>query len=205
MPVQPKITQIIPAQNFESVLDRIVAVLTLELNNQATLDEDFTAPLVYKERETGIDAETEMAAITVKFFSGVWDNKSYDRADGNPYTYHIKIWTSALSTDTEEGFTVASIALNKLVGMVRYILDNPAYSALDFAQNVKRVWMTEVSTSKEDSRNNGAAVCTANILFSVVCTESSPLDGTYNALEENWTLLKWENNENGFYLKFTNE
>jgi len=120
------IDHIIPKQNFEKIIDQIVLVLSEELANQHILAPNplFEAS-IYKGRFRPID-KTEIPAIVVYLSGGTEENSNADTTTYR-YTYNIEVYTSSKDTNTDRGDTKSSVDCEKLIGVIRYILEDAHY------------------------------------------------------------------------------
>lgn len=127
------ITTLIPEQNFEQVRDRIGAILALELPNQYTLgDDDANAPQkVWVERFIGFGKE-ELPAVNVCLEKGTFVSHTVKQTDGE-YIFNIDCYQSSATIGEDSGDQLATIKLQKLLGLCRAILEQPEYGTLGFA------------------------------------------------------------------------
>lgn len=139
MPLVAQILSLIPQQNFELIRARIVAILKCELQNQYAYHNDpaLRPSDVCDERFTPIDGGMsenggEFPLIIVCLGSGKYDNKDYGGNVTGTYYYYVDIYTGSASTSAEGGDKLATLALERIMGMCRYIMDNPIYCTLGF-------------------------------------------------------------------------
>lgn len=128
----PVITTIIPIQSFEIVRNQLGAILIDEINNQAVLNgnnPDINAA-VWLERVVPFD-KTEMPAVNVMLSRGTYDEHSIKQDDGT-YIYNIDVYTSGKSTATDDGDKLAMLKLQRLIGIIRAIIQDPKYYTLGF-------------------------------------------------------------------------
>ncbi len=120
-------------QNFERILFQVGVIITAELENQLSqfYNTDCDGIDVYLERSNPID-KTEMAMITVGASRGDYSNQHAGYVDG-VYSYNIDVWTNAKSTSVDDGDYLAGVRRNRIVGIVRAILEDPIYKTLGFA------------------------------------------------------------------------
>lgn len=127
-----KITVEITAQSFELIRDKIAAIITSELAGQFAITANaLFQSVVYTERFIAFD-KTELPAVKVYFdkAEGIERSPEQSRAD---YYYNIEVHTAAKFTATDRGDKLASLACEKLLGVIRYILVNPNYLRLDLS------------------------------------------------------------------------
>lgn len=119
-------------QNFEKILFQVGAIITAELNNQLMqfYNTDCDGIDVYLERSTALD-KTEMSIITVGSARGDYSNWHAGYVDGT-YQYNIDVWTNSKSIGDEDGDKLSAVRRNRIVGIVRAILEDPIYKTLGF-------------------------------------------------------------------------
>lgn len=130
------ISGIIAQQSFELIHDRIGEILVDELANQFALsgnaDLDVT---VYKERHIPFGIQ-ELPSVNVLMERGEYNNQSQPNTQGT-YRYLIECTHSSPSKDTDSnntrrGDTLAMSKLQRLIGVIRAILEDPKYKTLGF-------------------------------------------------------------------------
>lgn len=150
---------LIPVQNFELVRDRLALVLQAELENQQYLGADIIVPTIYIERGVPFN-DTELPAINVQYSGGAYGNKDVTQVQGT-YTYYIDIMAQNSTAGTERGDMLAMIAVQRLAGLVRAILDNPLYITLGFSRpslgHVEASSMQIAERGDTDAKNNAMA------------------------------------------------
>jgi len=170
-----KISHIVQSQNFETVRDAIGSILALELANQYLL----VAPAnplylakVWGERFIPFD-KTELPAINVYFNNVAYDSKERHSTIGiNKYV--IEVILAAKNSATVGGDATASKNLQKLLGLIRYILENPNYTTL--ALPLGYIMGTEIESIRViEPRMQGDATHTVagQITFAVRMTEDN--------------------------------
>ena len=105
--------------------------MTVEFANQFALtsNPDFDME-VWLERFVPFDKE-EVPALNVGLATGAFSGHTQKTTDGT-YTYFIDAYAKAESTGNDKGDTKANIKLQRLLGMIRAILENPRYKTLGF-------------------------------------------------------------------------
>jgi hypothetical protein len=123
-------------QNYELVLDRIGEILVDELNNQVllTYDQDLNVT-VYKERFVPFQP-AELPAVNVMLFKGDYSDQTQIETQC-VYRFIIECTGIADSEDgvdpnNSRGDTLSMIRIQKLMGKIRAILENPVYKTLGF-------------------------------------------------------------------------
>lgn len=128
------INNIIPAQNYEIVENRIAEIAANELLNQYNIsyDEDLIYSGVYVERTWPVQLE-EGTVINVLLQRGMYDNKDVTQVDGT-YQFIIDIYCSSKSIGNNDGDKLARTKMLKIYGKLRYIFSSPVYNNLAFAR-----------------------------------------------------------------------
>jgi hypothetical protein len=122
----PVITYAIPPQNCELVRDQIGGILLCEfLNQNATfgLPAACTPTTVDIERFVMID-ESTFPIINVSLYKGKFSEKDYSGYVKGEYTYFIDVYTGAASTSAEGGDQIATLNLQRMIGVIRAILED---------------------------------------------------------------------------------
>lgn len=130
------INGIIPKQHFEYVHDRIGEILADELDNQylLTYDEDLDVT-VYKERQHPFNHQ-ELPAVNVMLWKGDFSHQTQIETQGF-YRFIIECTGVADFEDGQDrnssrGDTLSMTRIQKLMGKIRAILENPQYKTLGF-------------------------------------------------------------------------
>lgn len=196
------IDSLIPEVGFELIRDRIMEILMFEFQNQSFNYNNTNCDNVnfFAERLTAMD-KVEADYINISLFKGDYSNKDVAYVDG-VYQYTIDIITNAKNTPDNAGDKLANFRLQKLIGIVRYILEHPNYATLLFDRPF--ILHTELSKFQIykaekgiDSMNNAIG----QMIFTVRCgEETTPNDG--NVIENNYTVVKLDLTEMGFQYKF---
>jgi len=197
-----KITQIIPTQRFELIRDRIAQILALELANQAVLQSNtlFNGK-VWVERFIRFD-KTELPAINVYFSDASYDHNTAITARGTN-TYNIDLHCSAKHENGSDGDKLSMFKLQKLAGVIRAILEDPAYIRLDFANGV--IQHTSVSSLRvsEPSQEDSFLITSGRLVFTVLSNENTrdlqPIDAS-----EYTTSVTIGETDKGFYFETIN-
>jgi hypothetical protein len=197
-----KINEAIQTQNFELIRDRIAQILTVELANQATLTGNalFNAK-VWLERFIAFD-KTELPAINVYLNNTSYDNQTAITSKGSN-TYYIDVHVSAKHSTTNDGDKTASINLQKLLGVVRYILEHSVYLTLDFSRGF--IYHTAVSEIKVGQPNDkdGYNTVTGRITFDVNCEEKTKPSDPIEAFGY-YTDVRIGETDKGFFYETLN-
>lgn len=204
-----KLTTAIPAQNFELIRDRIGEILAEELPNQATRtgDSKLANITVYKERFIPVQALTSIAGETplvdVFYNGGQFEQSTLTEQDGRN-SYFIDVYTCAKSQlDVQKklsalGDTLASLQLQRILGVCRAILMAAPYVTLGFDpgfilhRSVRAVSISEPVAAKE-----ALPVMHGRLEFSVRAPEDS--EGNQAVTADSYqTTAKLQETEKGF-------
>lgn len=174
------ITSAIPSANFELVRDKIAEILTLELANQYALtgDPDINAA-IYKERSIDVDL-SEAPAINVCFSTGNYDNKDSRQVDGT-YFYNIDFYANAATEDSDRGDELAMAKTQRLMAIVRYILEHPSYRTLGFARpSLSHTSVQSLGIVEPQDNNDATHPAFGRIVYKVRVPETVSLSAATN-------------------------
>lgn len=188
------ITDEIPQQNFEFIRDRIGAIIAEELNNQAVNligDTDLDAT-VFVERFVPF-AGPDFPCINVMFSGGPYENQNTLNSTGI-YSYLIDVYTAAKSTDGQGGDQKATFILQRIMGIVRSILENPVYRSLGFgpgvvaSSNITDIGvMNPLKAQDATSAVKGRVILTVKACESTQLLDASPIDSFVTQAKINLT------------------
>jgi len=193
-----EITHQISARNFELIRDRIGEILTTELAGQTYT----TGITVWSERKIPF-TQSELPAINVSYDNSGFDNKnvSYKRGENR---YFIDIHVAEPSTDAAKGDVLGSKKVQRIAGIIDYILEFPIYSTLAFNPGFIATLMVETinlsDMLKEDANHN--LVC--RLQFKVVAGENTAQIQPTNA-EGYTTQVKLSETDYGHKYILNNE
>lgn len=128
----PLLNGIIFRQRYERALTSIAQILVQEFANQFLISKGATPKVkaVYIERMVP-PADTECPCINVTLSRGDYSNKD-ERMNEGVYTYEIEVYTTGKTTGSQRGDYASRIELQRILGMIRTILDSPQYATLNF-------------------------------------------------------------------------
>lgn len=165
----------IPPQNFEYARNRVAEILIDEVGAQINMPDSDLPPKigVYVERTTPFNI-TELPAYNVYMDSGSWDNKHYGGADGS-YVIVIDAIASSKASIDEMADKLSAIKAQRMLGVARYILEDPIYNTLGFEPGfIENTWCSEFETGKEKSVDTDD-VQIARLKFNVKASETNCL------------------------------
>lgn len=158
----------IPEQRFELIGRQIGIILKEELDNQFTItsDPDIESVNVYSERRVPFDKE-DVPAINITLFEGDFDNQNTRSADGH-YDYLIDVYHKAKATDDIDGDTSSAFKLQKLMGKVIFILEDPQYRTLAIpTPSLSSTKVSKMRIEQPDTRDESTHLIMGRIVFNV--------------------------------------
>lgn len=171
-----KISSIIPQQNAQKVRDRIGLILADELSNQATLDPTNTALdgiAVGIGRSAGINPEI-IPYVNVLVDRMSYDNENQGQSD-NTVTFAIDVYQKAKYDNAKGGDENCETQIMNIMGMIRFILNNPQYKRLDFdAGFIQRRQVKEIQLA-DPAAKNSVVTQKARMLYEVKIVETVEL------------------------------
>jgi hypothetical protein len=202
------ITEIIPAQGFEIVQNRIGEILIEEISNQIDLQNLSDSVEVFVERIEPFD-KSEDVMISVAFKEGEYEGQTTSDSQGY-YTYFIDLFVTGKGIGNESPSTNARNKLFKYIGMIRYILMSGKLQTLGFVpgliggKTIKKIMLdTDYSNFGNHSNYDGAFIRFCRIYFTVRVQESQLLfEGI--PLQGNNTNITYETTNKGTKVIFNN-
>lgn len=191
----------IPPQQFELVRERIGEILADELEHQFVLSRELAGnypynPKVWVERSVSWD-KTEGPSLNVTLSRGDYDNGNPRSVDGT-YTYWVDIRTNAKFKEDGRGDRRAMLHVQRIAGMVRAILMNPAYMTLGFARpSISHVRVTTIAAADTSDQQDATSEARARVEVSVRVAEGVELK-TAPELMGTDTKVKLFNTEKGY-------
>jgi hypothetical protein len=175
----PVITNIITAQSYEIIRDRIAYILFDEIQNQKIVQSNNDLDVTITTENKSPNDKTDLPLVTVSISSGDYSNKHQGSSDG-VYTVFIDCYASSKTTNTNDGASLATIKLHKLIGIVRYILEDPQYKTLGYAvggSNLPFILRTFVQNIafKDIDNNDSYNIAMGRVTFLVTANESNKL------------------------------
>jgi hypothetical protein len=192
----PKLIQIIPQQFFETVRDRIADIIVDEIENQRVLTPSLGVIGYYMERSVPFN-HSEMPCINVSLATGNHDGKSAISSN-KIYNYNIDCYHKAKSSYEDFGDSLASVNMQRLLGMCRAILENPVYRTLGFATpSLKRVYVSAMQIADPNTMDSVSAIM-GRLIFSVEVPEGMEL-AVPMLLAGYDTRIKMGDTDRGYY------
>ena len=153
----PLINDAIPQQQFELIRDKIAAILTVEIANQYSLTgENALDTTIWLERFVPF-SQAELPGVVISLDSCDYITNSTIHSQGE-YTFFIDVYTKAKNTDSERAYLTALKDLHRVLGVIRYILEDPQYRALEFPRpSVSRTEVEGFVISDPKNNQDGAS------------------------------------------------
>lgn len=196
---------LIPEVGFEKIRDRIASILIAEFTNQVDEFSNTNCRNVnfFCERLTPMD-KTEADFINISLFKGDFSNKDVEYVDGT-YQYVIDIVTNAKSVADQGGDVTANFRLQKLMGIVRYILEHPDYTTLSFERPfINHTMLSKFQIYKPEPGMDAMNTAIGQAIFTVRCGElTTPAAGV--TITQNTSTVKLNLTEQGFQYQFEEE
>lgn len=197
------INYFIAKQNYELILERIGAIIILELENQAVnfYNSDADNISVYVENTSAFD-KVDAASISISLAPGAWDNRHAGYVRGT-YGYYVDTFTNAKTTKDAKGSFSSAVQANRIMGMVRAILEDPIYKTLGYDPgNVGNVKVTNYEIGEIRKVEQDATNSRINRLFVEIQAAENDQLLTGVALSQALTLIKLELTQHGYQYQF---
>lgn len=193
-----KITEIIPTQNFELLLQFIASQLLVELDNQKTLQSFAESFKLFVERSTSVDVR-EADVVIIALFDSIVNSSSTPQDTMYTGTYFIDVYATAKASEGKPGDEATGTLLLKFLGMCRYILESQKVR-LGTVSDSRLNW--KVGSVNVFEANNNADTGFSRmgrIALEVKLYESQDIfSGVLFA--ENHTNIKLQNTNDGYQL-----
>jgi len=170
-----KINTIIPQQNFELIRDRIGEILADEISNQYALTSSTdTVPVIWISRCVPFDKE-ELPAINISLARIDYSSKDARSVEGLD-NFNVDVYASSPNKAGGNGDKLASIKVQKIVGLCRSILENPIYRTLGYAPPFNgQVYVNSVVCPDPENVPDLLNTIVARLEFIVRCQEGISL------------------------------
>lgn len=119
-------------QNYELILERIGAIIFIELENQAAqfYNTDCENIKVCIERMSPVN-KTGTDLINVSLSPSTYGNRNTAYVDG-VYSFFIDVFTNSKTVGDDKGDKLSALRAHRIMGIVRAIIENPIYKTLGF-------------------------------------------------------------------------
>jgi hypothetical protein len=190
---------IIPQFRFDLIADRLASIIALELNYQTAVSYDDTIDAkVFIERSIPIDA-SELPLVNVAFAGADYDNKKQTSKDGS-YTFEIDVYTKSKTDATEMADKKSIKALQRILGIINYVLEHPAYKTLDFAPGfIATTLVQSIKIQDPKGAKDADSIKMGRISFFVRVCETTTDQPTTNVSSLNTQVQIAESDQGYFY------
>ena len=195
----------IPRSKFELVRDQLGAVLLVEIGKQKQLDATLVAPsVIFIERTVPFDAKSEFPAINVRYTSGAIDVSSREINQAHYlHTYSIEVMYAAKSSTAANGDQNASVRLQRMMGIIRSILQSPTYNMLGFTPPfAKRAWVNHMEVFESMDFQNDTNQINGRIEYCIELPESGMITATGAPLNEITTTVTLNESDKGYFWDY---
>lgn len=194
------IDHLIPDQGFEKIRDQISAILICEFKNQSDkLKNPHTGNVKFFASRIVPITSAEESVINISLWKGEYSNKDVDYRDGT-YRFAIDIITNAKTKGDKPGDTLAAIKMEKLTGIVTYILEHSVNETLQFERPFilhTELTMFQVIKYDNDGHADVSGSAQSQAIFTVRCGEyTTPPAG--NVVKGTITDVRLEQTTNGY-------
>lgn len=195
-----KITNIITSQGYEIIRDRIATILADEIDNQAVMTYDpYLESLDVKVEAKNPNDISELPLVNVSIANVDYANKNQGSVDGT-ITINVDAYTSAPSENGNDGAKIATLYLHRILGICRYVLEDPIYKTLGFLQpQIMRTLVSNI-TFKDIDNNDANNVAMGRLTFTVVANEPNKLI-VPQLIAGYQTTINLDNTSNGYFYE----
>lgn len=202
------ITEIIGAQGFDLVANRIAEILTEEISNQVTIQNFDETVEVFLERIEPFD-KSEDVMISVALREDDFEGYNPQDVQGN-CMYFIDLFCSGYGQGEIAPSIISKNKMYRYAGLIRYILSSNKLNTLGFpygligGKYIKKFLVdTDYSNFGNHSNYDGAYIRFCRFIYIVRVQENQKLwEGV--ALAGNDTNITYENTDLGTKLIFNN-
>lgn len=119
-------------QNYELILERIGAIIAIELENQASqfYNTDCENIKIFLESLSPVN-KSGTDIINVSLAPSTYGNRNVGYVDG-VYSFFVDVYTNSKTIGDEDGGKISSLRAHRIMGILRAILEDPIYKTLGF-------------------------------------------------------------------------
>jgi len=194
----------IPKNNYELVRDKIGAILYDELEVQfLTYNVQEANVTEVSIERTSPEDHIELATVNVSIAENSFENKHPGQSDGS-VIYNIDVYVKQKSEPGKSGDQHSQYKLQRLLGIIRYILEDPQYKTLAYTIPFIKHTMVNRIELRAPSANDTANCAMGRLSFQVdMVEETSLLEGVW--LESHITQVKLGISDKGYKYVYGNE
>lgn len=188
------ITDIIPIQNFEIVLNKLGVILLEELTNQIDLQNLDNELGIFISRQEPYGKEEDVM-INITLDNSNYSGKTQKDRQGLT-TYYVDVFCQGIESENQTGSTSSRITLMQYVGMIGFILSSTKYKTLGFENNLIGGTMVDSIQVQNNYGNQDANfISFARITFSARLQE----------VQDTWTGIELLGNDTNIKIDTTNK
>lgn len=196
------ITEIIPIQGFEIVLNKIGVILFEELTNQKNIQSINGNFEVFIERQEPYD-KAEDVVINISLDNDNFTGKTQKDSQGLT-SFFIDIYSKGFLAYKLDGISTFRDKRSVYCGLIRYILNSTKYNKLGFQPGlIGGAYVDTISYQSTPENEDGSYVKFARINFSVRIQENQQ-NWSGVPLMGNDSIVKLDQTEKGYKLTFNN-
>ena len=171
-----KITAKIPPAGFELVRDQVAAIIASELIGQFVFDydPDFVVEVLVEDVDP-ID-KSGFTTVNISLAGGPYDSKDQSASVRGSYQYFIDVFAHSKTTALNTGDFLAAQKIQKILRVIRYVLEDPIYKTLGFKPPfVQRVYISNLEIQNQPGSNDALNTLQGRFILNVVVTETNSL------------------------------
>lgn len=200
----PLITESIPPQQFEVILQMLAAILDTEFGNQFSLDDSYpNINKVWIERVYSFDTETELPTINIGLRKGDYDNADLLKQEGT-YVFNIDVYTMASTSELNgPGDQYSIILMEKIMGMIRAILSFQGYNMPGIVSpNSNGMEVISMAILDKATVKDALSTMVGRVQLMVKCEEENQIFETGTVINESTTSVKVNGSIYGFFTDY---
>jgi hypothetical protein len=150
----------------------------------------------FLERTVPMD-KTETCFVNISLLKADYSNKEQGYSDGE-YQFLIEVTAASRATYNSRGDSLSAIRVQKVTGIIRYILEYSGYKTLGFTPPfILHTELDKFQMFKMEGNTDASNICQSQMVFKVLCGEVTMDEpsGTFNLNE---TTAKIELTEKGY-------
>jgi len=193
------ITDPVGAQSFEIIRDRLAMILAVELEGQVLMTGNYDLECrVWMERNVPFGIE-ELPCVNVAFIEGKYGIRPVDQSDG-VYQFNIDVYHRKASIQGAGGDSLSMVALQRLLGVCRSIVQDAKYKWLGFNPGFI-AYRNITSIAVEDwNIQDTAGAARGRLIVEVKAPERSALINP-PMLDSKQTILELNETEKGYFYE----
>jgi hypothetical protein len=194
------ITNIIPKQNFEIVLDKLGVILLEELTKQKMLQSFESDFGIFIERQEPYD-KSEDVVISISLNTIPYNGHTQNDSQGNA-SFFIDIYTTGVESISKSGNDNSRQKIHLFAGMIRYIFSSTKYKTLGLPTGfIGGKYVENIQFDDNYGNQDGSFIRFCRVTLSVRIQENQEMWESL-AFSGNDTTIKLNLTEQGYKLIF---